>query len=66
MMLRPRNYGSLNRAVARSLTYALRDYNRKGNKRSNVSNVNNNNDGDVSFNVMWIFVIIFIFMLVVR
>ena len=42
MQMRPRHYSTLNRAVARSVTYALRDYGKKP-RRNNYTYVNQNN-----------------------
>lgn len=45
MMMRPRSYSVLNRSIARGISYALRDNNRKkySNTRSNNSFKNNSN-----------------------
>ena len=40
--MRPRRYGTLNRAVARSVTYSLRGYGKKP-KRNNYTYENQNN-----------------------
>jgi len=42
MMLRARSYSTLNRSIARGITYALRDSNRK--KYSNAYNKQNTNN----------------------
>ena len=44
MMMRPRKYGTLNRSIARGISYALRDSNRKKYKLSNY----NQNDLSIS------------------
>ncbi|MCE5220101.1 MAG: hypothetical protein LLF98_02240 [Clostridium sp.] len=46
MMMRPRNYSVLNRSIARGLTYALRDNNRKkytSNKNTHLNSKQNIN-----------------------
>jgi hypothetical protein len=41
MMLRPRSYGILNRSIARSVSYALRDNNRRKYKSNKNTHINN-------------------------
>ena len=47
MMLRPRNYGVLNRSIARSVSYSLRNANR-GRSRSKVIHNNTNTEMSTS------------------
>lgn len=43
MMMRPRHYSTLNRTIARSITYSLRQYDRKNQYKSNKNTYTNNN-----------------------
>jgi len=47
MMMRPRNYGTLNRSIARGVSYALRSY--KPTKRQNEPYVHHNNSNDTNY-----------------
>lgn len=75
MMLRPRNYGILNRAIARGVSHTVNDYYRRNNKRrvSNVNvnrnnnlNGNNANDGQINIGFILFFIIIVLFYVMVR
>lgn len=44
MMMRPRHYSTLNRAIARSITYSLRNNNRQKYHKSNYNNTYNQNN----------------------
>ncbi len=46
MQMHPRKYGTLNRAVARSVTYALRGYGKKP-RRNNYTYVNQNGNNSI-------------------
>jgi len=70
MMMRPRNYGTLNRCIARSITYALRDSNRKKYSKNNSNTYTNQNpsttpsntkkpdEADVIMGLLFLFVLI--------
>ena len=46
--MRPRNYSVLNRSIARGISYALRDNNRKKYSKSNSNTYNQNSSTNVS------------------
>lgn len=52
--MRPRSYGILNRSIARGVSYALRDSNRKKYKR-NIQNDDDNNTeyAEISFTTLF-------------
>lgn len=68
MMMRPRNYSVLNRSIARGVSYALRDNNRKKyvNRSTNTNPKQNINNSDINIFplimsiviVLWFFITI--------
>lgn len=60
MMMRPRNYSVLNRSIARGVSYALRDSNRKKYKYTNSNQ--NNSEANISSTII-AFCILFLFLL---
>jgi CHASE3 domain sensor protein len=77
MMMRPRNYSVLNRSIARGITYALRENERKNRNAKRNSNfyLNSNikQNDNVSSNVIvntnniivWLFIILIVFGLII-
>ena len=60
MRMRARKYSVLNRSIARSITYALRDNNRKKYRSNTHINTKNNNSNDIGGFAAFIYVTLFI------
>lgn len=62
MMMRPRSYGSLNRAIARSISYSLRQYGKQNKYKSNnvntYKNTNTSNINNPEINIVTGFAVI--------